>query len=126
MEEDKYEAAVRQARRLLPTGAGFNCEWRTVRLHPQHRNLLAPRCVAGDEWLATFEGGWQYMNGGDFYDGWATIVVTTLIDRPSGRVIDMEVGFRSDPSTRRVLRLDPDLREYVEEVVSYSLRQSAT
>lgn len=118
-DSEKYDAAVEQARRLLPTGAGFNRAWVKLPTHPKHRKNLAARCVAGDEWVATFDGGWQYMNHGGYYDGWAVVVVTVMIDRPSGRVVAWEVGFRSDTGTRRVLRRDPGLREYVAEVVDF-------
>lgn len=102
---------------LLPHGAGFNIDWRQAplpRRSPAVRRLLYRRA-----WyqVYAFVGGFHYMNPRGYYDGWAHPVVTIAWGVvPSA--VEWAVSWRSDASTRRVLRLDPGLKDYVEDTIS--------
>lgn len=118
-EQFEYEAA---ARRLLPTGAGFNTPWAGVYPRAEIRKALTAKRTDITDWMAAFRGAWHYLHPDGYYDGVATVEVGVLFSGTTGRPVAWVVHFPRDSATRRVLRLVPDLDGVVSEAVTAAFK----
>jgi hypothetical protein len=89
----------------LPTGSGFNSCWEGK--------------MSADGRRARIQGEFQHLSPEGFYDGWVSFTVRVHWTR---QAFTANTVFNDDPDTRRILRRDSGLREYIVDSVHNALR----
>lgn len=93
--------------KALPSGSGFNSGWD---VYP-----------SDDGRRAVMEGGYQYLHPDGYYDGW---VLLELFLRWKRDGFSLRIRFRTrDADTRRILRKDPELRDFITEEIQAAMRK---
>ena len=91
----------------LPTGSGFNSRW--------------DASMSADGRRATVRSEFQHMNDNGYYDGWVSFTVRVHWTR-KGFTASTPVFHTKNTDTRRILRRDPGLREYIVDTIHDALR----
>lgn len=90
----------------LPVGSGFNSRW--------------DASLSNDGRRATIRSEYQYMNPEGYYDGWVSFTVRVHWTRKAFTA--STVFHTKNTDTRRILRRDPGLREYIADCVHEALK----
>lgn len=108
--------------RAMPSGAGFNSNFKPADIPSLSNRRLRDLVLRVTDKnrprvLLAVDGGFQHLNAGGYYDGWASFVVVVAYSDDLSEYVDFCVCFKCDRDTRNLLRRDPDLATYIEETI---------